>query len=56
MTTSATVLAPCEVCGRDVAATSLRDYIVAQGTVLKACPTCHGQLTGKRKKTRPQGA
>jgi ribosome-binding protein aMBF1 (putative translation factor) len=50
VTTSATVLAPCGVCGRDVAATSLRDYIVAQGTVLKVCPTCYVRLLGTVRK------
>jgi DNA-directed RNA polymerase subunit RPC12/RpoP len=43
-------LARCALCPREVAATSLRDYLVAQGTVLKVCPTCYVRLLGKVRK------
>ncbi len=39
----------CGVCGREVAAGSLHDYIVAQGNILRVCPKCRGRLLANSK-------
>jgi len=52
VTAKAEVLATCAVCRREVAASTLRPYLVSAGTVLKACPTCWARLNRRRRKGR----